>query len=113
MQSYVFEDFRALLRRGNLTGSAAAEIAGVSPRTIRRWVGGQAPVPHDAWVKIQAHIDQHAPAAELPPLPPYSTLLLRDADEKADWQHGIITRYYTAEQMAEYARAAVELNRRK
>ena len=102
MQSYVFEDFRALLRRGNLTGSAAAEIAGVSPRTIRRWVGGQAPVPHDAWVKIQAHIDQHAPAAELPPLPPY---------EKADWQHGIITRYYTAEQMAEYARAAVELNR--
>jgi len=81
-----------------------AEIAGVSPRTIRRWVGGQALVPHDAWMKIQAHIDQHAPAAELPRLPPY---------EKADWQHGIITRYYTAEQMTEYARAAVELNRRK
>ena len=49
-------------------------------------------------------ISRNAPAAELPRLPPY---------EKADWQHGIITRYYTAEQMTEYARAAVELNRRK
>ena len=51
-------EFRALLRRGNLTGSAAATIAGVNPRTIRRWLGGDSEIPYSAWLLISAHVDQ-------------------------------------------------------
>lgn len=51
-------DLRALLRRGNLTGKAAAAIAGVNPRTIRRWIGGDSKVPYSAWSLISAHVEQ-------------------------------------------------------
>ncbi len=52
------DKFRALLRRGNLTGKAAASIAGVNPRTIRRWIGGDSEIPYSALSLIQAHVEQ-------------------------------------------------------
>ena len=58
------EEFRALLRRGNLTGSAAGAIAGVNPRTIRRWIGGDSEIPYSAWALVQAHVDQESAADE-------------------------------------------------
>lgn len=61
---YSADEFRALLRRGNLTGSAAAAIAGVNPRTIRRWIGGDSEIPYSAWSLIQAHIEQEEIIAE-------------------------------------------------
>ncbi|ADK81590.1 hypothetical protein Spirs_2476 [Sediminispirochaeta smaragdinae DSM 11293] len=40
---------RALLKEKGLTGSQAAKIAGVNPRTIRKWVGGERGIPTAAW----------------------------------------------------------------
>ena len=57
-------EFRALLRRGNLSGSAAASIAGVNPRTIRRWIGGDSEIPYSAWSLIKTHVDQAELVAE-------------------------------------------------
>jgi hypothetical protein len=58
------DEFRALLRRGNLTGAQAAAIAGVNPRTIRRWVGGASDIPYSAWRLIETQVDQEAMIAE-------------------------------------------------
>ena len=58
------EELRALLRRGRLTGSAAAAIAGVNPRTIRRWIGGESEIPYSAWARIHAHVEQEEMIAE-------------------------------------------------
>jgi len=60
----IAEEFRALLQRGKLTGSAAAKIAGVNPRTIRLWIGGDSEIPYSAWALIDAHVDQEAMIAE-------------------------------------------------
>lgn len=57
-------EFRALLRRGNLTGSAAASIAGVNPRTVRRWIGGDSEIPYSAWSLISSHVEQNEMVAE-------------------------------------------------
>ena len=40
------EDFRALLKRWNLTGSAAGALVGVNGRHIRRYTGGHTRVPY-------------------------------------------------------------------
>lgn len=58
------DELRALLRRGNLTGSAAAKIAGVHPRTIRRWIGGDSEIPFSAWSLIQTHVEKEEMIAE-------------------------------------------------
>ena len=39
-------EFRSLLARWSLTGAAAATQAGVVMRQIRRYTGGQTPVPY-------------------------------------------------------------------
>ena len=57
-------DLRALLARGGLTQAAAAEIAGVNARTMRRWVAGESPIPHAAWAALTAHADQQTVIAE-------------------------------------------------
>ncbi len=57
-------DLRAMLRRGNLTGKAAAAIAGVNPRTIRRWIGGDSEVPYSAWRLLEAYVEQEEMVAE-------------------------------------------------
>ena len=59
------DEFRALLRRGKLTGSEAGKIAGVNPRTVRRWIGGESEIPYSAWRLIQAHVDQEEMIAEV------------------------------------------------
>lgn len=51
-------DLRALVKRGQLTGSAAARIAGVNARTFRRWIGGESVVPYSAYRVIEAHVEQ-------------------------------------------------------
>lgn len=58
------DEFRALLKRGKLSGSAAARIAGANPRTIRRWIGGDSEIPYSAWSLIQAHVEQEEMVAE-------------------------------------------------
>lgn len=57
-------DLRALLKRGNLTGSAASRLAGVNPRTVRRWIGGDSAIPWSAYRLIETHVDQEAMIAE-------------------------------------------------
>lgn len=34
-------EMRALLLRWGLTGRAAADLVGVTPRTVRRWIGSE------------------------------------------------------------------------
>jgi hypothetical protein len=47
------EEIREVLRRAELTGSAAAKLVGISEsRTIRRWTGGQSPIPYAAWALL-------------------------------------------------------------
>ncbi len=58
------DEFRSLLRRGKLTGAAAAEIAGVNPRTIRRWIGGNSKIPYSAWTLIETAVQQAEIVAE-------------------------------------------------
>lgn len=58
------DEIRDLLKRGHLTGSAAARIAGVNPRTLRRWIGGDSAIPYSAFRLIETHVDQEAMIAE-------------------------------------------------
>lgn len=43
------DEVRELLRSQGWTGAAAAEVAGVNPRTVRKWVGGESPISYDCW----------------------------------------------------------------
>ena len=54
---------RDLLSQGNLTQARAAEIAGCSPRTMRRWIAGECSIPHPAWAALTAHVEQQAAIA--------------------------------------------------
>lgn len=43
-------EVRELIGLSGLSGSQVAELVGVaSGRTVRRWVGGQSPIPYSAW----------------------------------------------------------------
>lgn len=43
-------EIRAVLKLAGLTGSEASKLLGVSDgRTVRRWTGGDAPIPFSAW----------------------------------------------------------------
>lgn len=47
------EEVRAVLRMAGLTGSEASRLLGVSDgRTVRRWTGGDAPIPFAAWAML-------------------------------------------------------------
>lgn len=48
------EQIRAAMKKRGLSGSAAARICGVNPRTVRRWTGGNIPMPYAAWELLQA-----------------------------------------------------------
>jgi uncharacterized coiled-coil protein SlyX len=50
------DSLRALLQRGSLTGSAAAKICGVNPRTVRGWIGGRSSIPYSALTLLQQHV---------------------------------------------------------
>ena len=43
------DEIRALLRLGELSGSAAGLLLGVNGRTIRKWTGGEREIPYAAW----------------------------------------------------------------
>lgn len=43
------DDIRAALKSGELTGSQAARLLGVSGRTVRKWTGGEQRMPYSAW----------------------------------------------------------------
>lgn len=46
-------EVRELISLTELTGSQVAELVGVaSARTVRRWVGGQSPIPYSAWALL-------------------------------------------------------------
>lgn len=57
-------ELRALLKRGKLTGAAAAKVVGVNPRTLRRWIGGESAIPYSASRLIEDHVEQEAMIAE-------------------------------------------------
>jgi hypothetical protein len=66
-------DVRALLHLKNLTASMAADLTGVSSRTVRKWTSqtdspNHAPIPYAAWriLLIETGIVGNADAAELP-----------------------------------------------
>lgn len=46
------DDIRAVLKAGNLTGSAAAHLVGVDSRTIRKWTGGERAIPYAAFALL-------------------------------------------------------------
>jgi transcriptional regulator with XRE-family HTH domain len=58
------EQIRDLLRRGNLTQAAAATMAGVNIRTVRRWLSGESAIPYSAWLLLFAQVDQAAIIAQ-------------------------------------------------
>jgi DNA-binding transcriptional regulator YiaG len=44
------DEIRAILTKAGLSGSQAASLLGIeSGRTVRRWTGGQSPIPYTAW----------------------------------------------------------------
>ncbi|BBW84035.1 transcriptional regulator [Escherichia coli] len=44
------EEIRTLMQIAELTGSKAATLTGLKDsRTVRRWVGGDTPIPFSAW----------------------------------------------------------------
>lgn len=46
---------KAVLQEAKLSGRKAADLLGiVDDRTIRRWTGGQSPIPYAAWVILCA-----------------------------------------------------------
>ena len=49
------DEIRAVLRMGNLTGSAAGRLLGVNGRTVRKWTGGESDMPYSAWRLLLIH----------------------------------------------------------
>jgi len=44
------EEIRTLLQIAELTGSKAATLTGLKDsRTVRRWIGGDTPIPFSSW----------------------------------------------------------------
>ncbi|EAM5005907.1 transcriptional regulator [Salmonella enterica] len=44
------EEIRTLMQISGLTGSKAATLTGLKDgRTVRRWIGGDTPIPFSAW----------------------------------------------------------------
>ena len=43
------DDIRDVLRRHELSGAKAGALLGVGSRAIRKWVGGEHPIPYSAW----------------------------------------------------------------
>jgi hypothetical protein len=39
------EEIRTLLKKYELTGSRAGQLVGVGSRAVRRWTGGERPMP--------------------------------------------------------------------
>lgn len=49
------DEVREVLRLAGLTGSEAASFLGLGPsggRTVRRWTGGEVPVPYAVWALL-------------------------------------------------------------
>ena len=46
------EELRALCRRWGLTGSDVAELVNVSPRTFRKWLGGERAISFAAFYTL-------------------------------------------------------------
>lgn len=45
-------EVRTLLQMADLTGSKAAALVGVNPRTIRKWVGEEQRIPYASWALL-------------------------------------------------------------
>jgi DNA-binding transcriptional regulator YiaG len=53
-------DFRAALARLGLSQSEAARRCGVNPRTVRRWIAGDRPIPGPVIALIRTWMAQAA-----------------------------------------------------
>lgn len=50
------DEVRAVLAICGLTGSAASRLVGIADsRTVRRWTGGETPIPYSVWA-ILCHV---------------------------------------------------------
>ncbi len=43
------DEIKHVLNFMNYSGSKAGKLVGVSSRTIRKWIGGESPIPFAAW----------------------------------------------------------------
>lgn len=50
------DEIKLLLKEGGLSGSKAGRLVGVNSRTIRRWTGGDQPIPFAAWALLVLHV---------------------------------------------------------
>lgn len=50
---------RTAAKRAKLTGSQAAALCGVHPRTWRKWTGGERKMPEAAWFALLVKTGQH------------------------------------------------------
>lgn len=53
------EQIRKLLKAAGLSGSRAGALVGVDGRTVRRWTGGQTPMPSAAWELLLIKTNNH------------------------------------------------------
>ncbi|NOH56172.1 helix-turn-helix domain-containing protein [Vibrio coralliilyticus] len=43
------DEIRNLIKVMNYSGADVGRLVGVSSRTVRKWVGGESPIPFSAW----------------------------------------------------------------
>jgi DNA-binding transcriptional regulator YiaG len=63
------EEFKDLLRRLNLSQSAAARLLGVNDRTVRRWASGDTPI-----LPVAARFVRYLARAKISPITVMETL---------------------------------------
>lgn len=51
-------EVRHLIERANLTNSQAGILLGVNSRTIRKWTGGERPMPPASWRLLQVLVGE-------------------------------------------------------
>ncbi|MEX2444520.1 MAG: hypothetical protein WD492_13005 [Alkalispirochaeta sp.] len=52
-ESPTVEEIQEFLKRHELTGAAAGQLLGVDSQTIRKWTGGERPMPAASWTLLQ------------------------------------------------------------
>ena len=60
------EDVRAAMAEADLTGARLAALVGTTSRTVRRWTGGQVPMPYSAWRLLLMYLGRVAPPRKDP-----------------------------------------------
>lgn len=54
-QAPTTEELRGLMKDCGWTGAKVGALVGVDSRTVRRWTGGERPIPYSAWRLLLLH----------------------------------------------------------